>query len=199
MNTQPIPSCEELNRENDRINQEIKEKRDREKMEQEEQEIRKKKEEQDRVRLEKLIGKQINLSNFRTYGLGSRKLRIQDTTYGKMVWIHRPSVIEGEGLRGKEFSTSEGEKYILIPIRKSNSSWRGNLPWIEPYEFCPECDVFEFYLIEDRNKDGTNYIIFECSINCEKKKVSIQGPSCSIFNEDYVDNSPIDLISSKLK
>jgi hypothetical protein len=198
-NTQPIPTCETLKMENDRINQQI-EQRDREKIEQEER--TKKERALFESAIEDLIGRElINLDKFIRGGSDLPLIaKVENTSHGVKAWIHDYRSIEGEGLVGEEFA-SKGKKYILVPTRKRSSQSRGNLPWRKPSEHCPDCDVFEYYLLEDRNKDGTDYAIIELSIDSTKKTVSIEiyGSHRRVVDVEYADNSLIGLIASKLK
>jgi len=186
MNTQPIPSCEELNRENDRINQEIENKRDREKIE------------HDKVApfqdaIEKLIGMQ-------TRG----RLSAPSVVRG------HPSQTEQSGSSPNEqwinIVTNEGVKYFLIPDSIKKNTY-GSLYGASKSE------TFECSIREDRYKDGVDYLVFGCEIDCERKRVYIglrvykTGRSTQDRArqyetgewESYADNSPIHLIASKLK
>jgi hypothetical protein len=188
MNTQPIPSCEELNRENDRINQEIEKKRNTEKIE------------HDKVApfqdaIERLIGKQ-------TRG------RLSAPSVVRSFWY--PSETEHSGSSPNEqwmnFVTNEGVKYFLIPdsIKKNTyGSFYGS----------SKSEKFECSIREDRYKVGVDYLVFGCEIDCEKKRVYIglrvyktgrsaqdKPPQYETSEwESYADNSPIALIASKLK
>jgi len=185
MNTQPIPSCEELNRENDRINQKIeRDKKTEREVKKEREERKKKKETFLKSAVERLIGGQMRQS----LSFGGR--------YPPDIpnWEKNMSVTASKKLR----------EYVFLPVRNNK-----NPP-----------NVLEGYVIEDRHKDGVDYVIFKSLIHCDQKKVSVtffiiktgEGSSEDSYNkstgfagaehykayEVYADNSPIDLIASNL-
>jgi uncharacterized protein YgiM (DUF1202 family) len=133
--------------------------------------------------IEKLIGNQIKgrLSAPSTVrGLPSRMERIGSSPDEKWMYI----------------VTKEGIKYFIIP-----DSIRERV-----YGLKLECSIRE-----DIYKDGVDYFVFGCEIDCEEKTVYVAlrvhktGRYTQYENENlgkwerYKDNSPLDLIVSKIK
>jgi len=136
--------------------------------------------------LEKLIGKQISIA---FQGIPYKGISFEGGCYTSV----------SPDWKGESFVTKEGQKYVLARDEKRENG-----------------KYYKCYLIEDKHKDGVDYIIFECLIFPDKKRVGmtiwvykegqehpsgnrkVSVPRYSSSPVEYADGSPIDLIASKL-
>jgi hypothetical protein len=172
MNTQPIPSCEQVERENHRINIEMKQ-RDREKKEREKKELEMEERENEKIApfknaVDKLIGKSTRIHSSNVYWKP-----------GDEVWEWKYDL------------TFEGTKYFIMPVQGEKDFLECN---IREDRYKDGVDYLIFRCLIDSNKKQV-----DTKLGVYRSGEVLPVRFDTYVPEPYTKGSPIDLIVSTIR
>jgi hypothetical protein len=201
MNTQPIPSCEELNRENDRINQEIDQRRNREKEKEIERVDREKEKKREAAPFksiaEKLIGKQM-IEDFLYDGSRSEML------YPKSAWesIIRTKEDEEYFIMRDSIKVFGNRGTLNFPIRQD--IYKNGVDFVI-FDCAVACKIYNYTQLDITVKEVWMEVqVYNSGAVLKKEPGSgytkVEAVATyRVANQDYADDSPLGLIVSKIR